>query len=77
MNGETLILSEGSVANYTMVTFGGCPQDVVSGVRFMGDGLAEFDTLQSPVYLASFMFKTEQLVGVLLDVSICLKCIIL
>ena len=70
MNSKALPLTESSVQNHARVEFNGCPQDVISGVRFMGEGLAEFTPVGEPVYHTSFLFKTEQLVGVMLDVSV-------
>ena len=70
MNSKALSLTESSVQNHERVEFNGCPQDVISGVRFMGEGLAEFAPVGEPVYHTSFLFKTEQLVGVMLDVSV-------
>ena len=66
LNGQSLSLSESTRSE--QVQFGGCPAEVVSGVRFMGEGLAEFQPYSAPIISIAFSFKTEQLAGILLEV---------
>lgn len=66
LNGQDLSLSESN--RFEQVQFGGCPAEVVSGVRFMGEGMAEFQPYMAPIISVAFYFKTEQLAGVLFEV---------
>lgn len=68
LNGQALSLSEST--RFDQVQFGGCPAEVVDGVRFMGEGLAEFQPYTAPIISVAFHFKTEQLAGILLEVSL-------
>lgn len=66
LNSQDLSLSESN--RFEQVQFGGCPAEVVSGVRFMGDGMAEFQPYMAPIISVAFHFKTEQLAGILFEV---------
>ena len=68
LNGQSLSLSESTRSE--QVHFGGCPAEVVSGVRFMGEGLAEFQPYTAPIVSVDFSFKTEQIAGILLEVKL-------
>ena len=67
LNGQALSLSEST--HFEQVQLGGCPAEVVNGVRFMGEGLAEFQPYTAPIISVAFYFKTEQLAGILFEVS--------
>ena len=61
--GGLLVNLQESVSN--RVDFGGCPQVVSSGVRFMGTGRAEFPISAQTFQSITFTFRTTQLAALL------------
>ncbi len=51
------------------VDFGGCPEAVAPGVRFMGNGSAEFSMNSQQLHNITFAFRTTQLAAHLLHVG--------
>lgn len=49
------------------VDFGGCPQEVQPGVRFMGTGRAEFLVTSQQFQNITFTFRTDQVVALLFN----------
>ena len=49
--------------------FGGCPEAVAPGVRFMGNGRAEFSMGSQQLHNITFAFRTTQLAALLLHVG--------
>lgn len=69
---RNLRFSEGPVVNLQnsisrRVDFGGCPQRVQPGVRFMGTGKAEFLFTSQQLQNITFTFRTDQLVALLFN----------
>lgn len=55
------------------VDFGGCPVGVAAGIRFMGEGRAEFSIPEQELHSISFGYRSTQLTSLLLqsgDISV-------
>ncbi len=64
VNNYTVDLESSSVNN--RIYFGGCPEMVASGVRFFGNGRAEFHASNQVLRSISIAFRTTQLASVLI-----------
>ena len=64
VQGETVPLN--TTHNPSRVSLGGCPSDVVPGVRFSGEGAAVITAPQDEVWRVSFSFHSTQLASLLI-----------
>ena len=68
ISGHPVPLNSSSLSS-SRVSFTGCPAEVVSGARFMGEGMALLPPTTKDVYHISFEFHSTQLASLLLYIG--------